>query len=233
RLGAQVTILEQAPTLMSSRVSAHTAQAFEELHQAAGITLARGGGIAQCAYEQSEWHIQLKDGARFTADVLLVSIGAVPCADFVERAGIACEDGILVDESCRTSDPYVYAIGDCANSPRPTLQSRGRVESVQNAMEHARIAAAAIAGKPLPAPRPNTFWSEQQGKRLQMAGLARPGVPCEEIIHTTRNGWVVERYQDGVLAVIEAVDSPVEFVKGTKRLGEPIQANSSLQTISE
>lgn len=231
--GAQVTVLEQAQVLMSGRVSGHTAQAFEDLHRAAGITLVGGGVIRECVYENGGWQVQLDNGARFEADAVLVSIGAVPCVEFVLDAGIACDNGILVDEACRTSAAGVYAIGDCASSHRPALQARARIESVQNAMEQARIAAASIAGQPLPELRPNTFWSEQQGKRLQMAGLARPGIPCDEYVHTTQNGWVVERYQGGRLAVIEAVDSPVEFIKGTKRLGEPLQSDSPLHTSSE
>src|SRR5690606_10054848 len=106
-----------------------------------------------------------------------------------------------------------YAIGDCASSYRDELGMHARVESVQNALEQARLTAAAIAGRPLPARRAPTFWSEQHGCRLQIAGLTDPSKPCRDEIASTAKGWVVERYQDGLLAAVEAVDSPVEFVK--------------------
>ncbi len=126
---------------------------------------------------------------------------------------------MVVDECCRTSAPGVYAIGDCASAFRSELQRHARIESVQNALAQARIAAAAIAGKSAPAPRPPTFWSEQHGRRLQMAGLVNPAQPCRDVLLPTAKGWLVERYQGGRLAAIEAVDSPVEFIKGVPRIG--------------
>ena len=131
----------------------------------------------------------------------------------------------MVDECCRTSAPDVYAIGDCASAFRGELQRHARIESVQNALMQARTAAAAIAGKSPPALRPPTFWSEQQGRRLQMAGLVNPALPCRDVLLPTAKGWLVERYQQGRLAAIEAVDSPVEFIKGVPRIGSPESAS--------
>ncbi|WP_245152513.1 NAD(P)/FAD-dependent oxidoreductase [Allopusillimonas soli] len=220
-LGARVTVLEQATTLMAGRVSAHTSREFERMHREAGITLIHGSAVRQCAYEESSWRVELDCGQWLEADVLLASVGAAPNTRLAELAGLACNNGIVVDEICRTSSRNVYAIGDCASRYRSILNAHVRVESVQNALEQARIVATVIARKPLPAHRPCTFWSEQHGRRLQVAGLIRPGVPCEENILVTRNGWIVERYQGGTLAVVEAVDSPIEFVKNIKRIGMP------------
>ncbi|WP_203564791.1 FAD-dependent oxidoreductase, partial [Bordetella pseudohinzii] len=153
----------------------------------------------------------------------LVAIGGEPNDSLARQAGLACADGVLVDEHCRTSDPRIYAIGDCASAWRETLGRQARVESVQNALAQARIAAAHIAGKPPLPRRTATFWSEQQGRRLQMAGLVAAGAACRDVVLSTPKGWVVERHLDGRLAAIEAVDSPAEFVKGVARLSAPPQ----------
>lgn len=221
KLGAVVTVVELSPVLMSGRVSEHTSSAFAELHRQAGIELICGKTIRNCRHEDGEWRVELDGHPGLRGDVLLVAIGAVPEIALAQQAGLACDNGIVVDEACRSSHANIFAVGDCASSHRPALGARARVESVQNALDHARLVAAAVAGKPLPAPRPSTFWSEQQGRRLQMAGLARAGVACEDVVHETAKGWVVERYQEGRLAVVEAVDSPVEFVKRAKIIGQP------------
>lgn len=220
KLGAQVTVVELSPVLMSGRVSEHTSSAFAAMHRQAGIGLVCGTRIQRCVHEGGEWHVSLDGHDDLRGDVLLVAIGAEPETGLAEQAGLVCDNGIVVDDACRSSHPNVFAVGDCANSHRPALGRRARIESVHNALEQARLAAAAIAGKPLPAARPSTFWSEQQGRRLQVAGLARAGIPCEDVVQTTAKGWVVERYQEGRLAVIEAVDSPVEFVKRAKCIGQ-------------
>lgn len=228
KAGARVTVLELSPALMSGKVSAHTSSAFEALHHASGIDVRRGASpVSRWERAGDEWRAHLDDGRCLPADQILVCIGALPNDELARAAGLRCDNGIVVDAACRTSAPGVYAIGDCASSFRPQWQCFGRVESVQNALEHARTAAAAIAGAPPPAPKAPTFWSEQQGRRLQMAGLAHPGSPCEDRVTATAKGWLVERYQDGLLAVVEAVDSPVEFMQASKRLGTPAPALAS------
>jgi len=219
KLGARVTVIEQSGCLMGGKVSAATAARFEALHRQAGIEILRGTGVQRWEAAAHGWTAALADGRRFDAEAVLVSIGAVPNTELAEQAGIRCADGVVVDASCRSSADGIYAIGDCASSHRPELGRPCRIESVQNALEQARVAAAAIAGTAAPSPRPPTFWSEQQGRRLQIAGLADPRQPCDDQLAETAKGWLVERRQAGRLVAVEAVDSPVEFMQATKRIG--------------
>ncbi|WP_286890526.1 FAD-dependent oxidoreductase [Achromobacter sp. UBA2119] len=221
KLGAEVLVLEQGGNVMAGKVSESTATRIGDLHREAGIEIRHGAAVRRWERTATGWRAHLASGESIDAELVLVSIGAVAETALAEAAGLICLDGVVVDECCRTSAPGVYAIGDCASAFRGELQRYARIESVQNALAQARTAAATIAGKAPPAARPPTFWSEQQGRRLQMAGLVDPAAPCRDVLLPTAKGWLVERYQHGRLAAIEAVDSPVEFIKGVPRIGAP------------
>ncbi|WP_191578644.1 FAD-dependent oxidoreductase [Achromobacter insolitus] len=221
KLGAEVLVLEQGGNVMAGKVSESTATRIGDLHREAGIEIRHGAAVRRWERTATGWRTHLASGESIDAELVLVSIGAVAETALAEAAGLICLDGVVVDECCRTSAPDVYAIGDCASAFRGELQRYARIESVQNALAQARTAAATIAGKAPPAARPPTFWSEQQGRRLQMAGLIDPAAPCRDVLLPTAKGWLVERYQHGRLAAIEAVDSPVEFIKGVPRIGAP------------
>jgi 3-phenylpropionate/trans-cinnamate dioxygenase ferredoxin reductase subunit len=226
KMGVEVIVLEVADCIMPGKVSAPTAERFADMHRGAGIRLVHDIAVKEWRHEGGQWHARLADGREFSAPSVLVAIGAAANTALAEQAGLACQGGVVIDAYCRTSAPNVYAIGDCAIGYRPELRRALRVESVQNAMAQARIAAAAIAGKaPAPARVP-TFWSEQQGRRLQMAGMVDPTRPCRDEIIDTPRGWMVERYQDERLVAVEAVDSPADFVRAVQRLStaQPVPA---------
>jgi len=102
-----------------------------------------------------------------------VGIGLVPNTGLASAAGIRCDDGIAVDEHCRSSDPNVYAIGDCCSHPSPRYGRRVRLESVDNAFEQARTAAANICGRALVHDKTPWFWSDQYELKLQIVGLCQ------------------------------------------------------------
>jgi 3-phenylpropionate/trans-cinnamate dioxygenase ferredoxin reductase subunit len=107
------------------------------------------------------------------ADLVIVGIGLVANTALAEAAGLSCDDGIAVDEHCRTSDPDIYAIGDCCSHPSPRYGRRIRLESVDNAFEQAKSAAANICGKPTPHDKTPWFWSDQYELKLQIVGLSQ------------------------------------------------------------
>lgn len=218
KLGARVTVLEQASALMGGRVSPHTAQTMGALHQQAGVMWHTDCRIQAWQRHETHWTASTVGHGDHHADLVLVAIGAEPVSELAQAAGLHCADGIVVDEHCRSSNPAIYAIGDCASAWRDELGRHARVESVQNAMAQARQVAAHLSGKPPAMRRAATFWSEQQGRRLQMAGLLPVSAGCRDVLTETAKGWLVERYLGNRLAAIEAVDSPVEFVKGVARL---------------
>lgn len=221
-----VTVLEHGPCIMPGRVSTHTAHNLSLLHREHGVRIVTGCRIARWEQDGAAWRARCADGESHEADLVLVAIGAEPNTMLAEAAGLICDEGIVVDQECRSSSSHIFAIGDCAAARRPGTGRALRVESVNNALVQARTVAAVLAGKPVAPFRPPTFWSEQCGRRLQMAGLLMPHAPVEDKVSATARGWLVERYQGGVLRVVEAVDSPVEFIQGVKRIEAAQPINS-------
>ena len=126
------------------------------------------------AFEGADGHVaavRLSDGKRIPCDAVLIGIGAAPNDALARAAGLACDNGIVVDLAARTSDPAIHAIGDCTRRPLPLYHRTGRLESVPNALEQAKQAAADLCGRPAPAPEVPWFWSDQYDVRLQIAGL--------------------------------------------------------------
>src|SRR6202012_782404 len=115
--------------------------------------------------------VGLANGRVIPCNAALVGVGAIANDELARDAGLDCANGVVVDLMARTSDPSIYAIGDCTNRPLPLYARTGRLESVPNALEQARQASHAICGKPAPAPEVPWFWSDQYDLRLQIAGI--------------------------------------------------------------
>ncbi|MCD0503792.1 oxidoreductase C-terminal domain-containing protein, partial [Bordetella petrii] len=123
--------------------------------------------------------VELEDGTLLHADVLLVAIGLAPSVELARDAGLAIDaatGGILVDAACRSTDPAIYAAGDCASQHRAAWGGSLRLESWQNANEQARIAAAGMLGLPSPEPAYPWFWTDQYGCNVQILGMPQPGL---------------------------------------------------------
>jgi 3-phenylpropionate/trans-cinnamate dioxygenase ferredoxin reductase subunit len=124
---------------------------------------------------------------RHCADLVIAGIGLQPTCELAAAAGLECDDGIAVDEYMVTTDPDILAIGDCASFPHHSGGVRLRLESVPNALEQARVAAATLAGKRRPYSALPWFWSDQYDLKLQIAGLSRArladdGVPLKTLL---------------------------------------------------
>jgi 3-phenylpropionate/trans-cinnamate dioxygenase ferredoxin reductase subunit len=113
------------------------------------------------------------DGTRHAADLVIVGVGAVPITELASAAGLACDNGIVVDEYCRTSDAAIYAAGDCTNHPSLRFGRRVRLESVDNAFEQAKTAALNLLDKPVAHDRVPWFWSDQFDNKLLIVGLSQ------------------------------------------------------------
>ncbi len=172
-LGKTVTVIEAQQRLMPRAVAPVISEFYRALHNRHGVTVLCGAAVARIAPADAGGVVVLADGARHNADLVVVGIGVVPNTDLAERAGLAVQNGILVDEHLQTSDPAIYAVGDCAAHPNPFAGGCIRLESVQNACDQARTAAASIAGKRTVYTSLPWFWTDQYDVRLQMAGLSQ------------------------------------------------------------
>jgi 3-phenylpropionate/trans-cinnamate dioxygenase ferredoxin reductase subunit len=169
--GADVTVVEALDRTMARAVTPETSAHFAALHAEHGATILHGATVARITGNGTVSGVELGDRTQLAADIVVIGVGVVPNVELAEESGLAVRDGIVVDETLRTSDPAVWAIGDCASYPSAQLGRPVRLESVQNATDHGRAVAAAIAGEPAPYDALPWFWSDQHSRKLQIAGL--------------------------------------------------------------
>ena len=158
---------------MGRVVSAQTSRFFTEAHRDWGAEISLGTGIARILGDgRGVTAVETSDGGILPADLVLICIGVVPNAELARAAGLAVDNGIVVDEYLATAEPAISAIGDCANFPTRFAGGRVRLESVQNGVDQAREVAARIAGKRVaPYDKVPWFWSDQRDLKLQIAGI--------------------------------------------------------------
>lgn len=174
-LGCDVTVFERESRILSRVASQALSAYFSETHQAGGVRIITGAQVTELSLGDGDDKIvHLVDGRTFAFDILLVGIGALPADDLAQAAGITCTNGIVVDDQARTSMANVFAIGDVTSRTLPFYDGRFRLESVPNALEQAKQAAAAITGAKPPVIETPWFWSDQYEYKLQIAGLLQP-----------------------------------------------------------
>ena len=218
-LGRSVQVLESAPRLLARSVSPEVAQHVLETHRLQGIEVRLGVAVGGFEVESDRLRTLTVDGVPHTPDLVVLGIGAVSEHALAEAAGLRCENGIVVDACMRTSDPAILAVGDCASFPDASSDRQVRLESVQNANDQARTAAATLAGQPRPHAAVPWFWSDQGGLRLQIVGLMpsegrrfhRPGA--------TPKSFSVLHYADERLVCVESVNAPNDHLAARKLVG--------------
>ena len=217
QMGLDVTVLEMAPRVLARVTSPVMSEFFETEHRAQGVQILTGARLDHLDGDGDKVTAAiLADGTRVDADIVLVGIGILPNEELAKDAGIACNNGILVDRDARTSDPRVFAAGDCASRPLVHYGRSGRLESVHNAIEQGKLAAAAILGKPRPAEDCPWFWSDQYDLKLQIAGLSQD---YDEIVvrgDPKDRKFAAFYLRNGTLIAVDAINSPPEFLASKK-----------------
>jgi 3-phenylpropionate/trans-cinnamate dioxygenase ferredoxin reductase subunit len=174
--GARVTVIEALPRILTRGVPEEIARVIDARHRAEGVTLACGKGVSALRESLSNIEIVLSDGEVIAADLLIIGIGAVPVTDLAQKAGLAIENGIAVDGQLRTSDPDIYAAGDCCSFPLPIYGGRRvRLECWRNAQDQGALAARNMLGAGETTSAVPWFWSDQYDLTLQIAGLPDEG----------------------------------------------------------
>jgi len=220
KLGLDVTVIEMMDRVMSRVVAPEMSRFYSAEHATHGVTILTGRRVSAFSGETHVASVECTDGTRVPADLVLVGIGLVPNTDLASAAGIHCDDGIAVDEHCRSSDPDVYAIGDCCSHPSPRYGRRIRLESVDNAFEQGRSAAANIVGRATVHDKTPWFWSDQYELKLQIVGL------CQGYDAIVLRGDPAGRafsccyLRGGELIALDAVNHGKDFMAARKLIGE-------------
>jgi 3-phenylpropionate/trans-cinnamate dioxygenase ferredoxin reductase subunit len=171
KLGLEVTVVEAEARPLARVTGPEISGFFLDVHTAAGVRFALSSQAAVIKGDQRVRAVGLVDGAEIPCDMVIAGVGIRPETTLAETAGLEVRNGIRVDGRARTSDPAIYGIGDCACRPISHYGREGRLESVHNAIEGGKIAAAAIVGADPPAEEAPWFWSDQYDLKLQIAGL--------------------------------------------------------------
>lgn len=215
KLGLQVTVLESMPRVLQ-RVTAPEMSAFyERVHREAGVDVRTGVQLAGFEAQNGAIHVKLV-GSDVEADLVIVGIGLIANAELAEQAGLETDNGIVVDEFARTSDPRIYAAGDCTRHPSAFLGTRVRLESVQNAMEQGRAVAGNLLGRAQAYANVPWFWSDQYDLKLQMVGMSTGYDRCVLRGDPAKRNFGAFYFRDRVLIAVDTVSRPQEFMLAKK-----------------
>jgi ferredoxin len=220
-----VTVLEREERLLSRVASTELSRYLTDYHSNAGtniVTSAQVSGFA-AGSRRSVASVLLGDGRSIRCDRVLVGVGAVAEDDLARAAGLECEDGVVVDDCARTSDPRVYAVGDMTRRPLEFYDGRFRLESIPSAVEQARQAVASILGQPAPHPEVPGFWSDQFDLKLQIAGLLLEPDAVTVRSDGDSSKFAVFHTRQGRLVAVEAVNAPAEFMAGKRMIRDQLE----------
>ncbi|MCD4533639.1 FAD-dependent oxidoreductase [Nocardioides sp. cx-169] len=211
--GKDVTVVEASDRLVGRVVSPLVSDFYREAHERRGTRLLLGASIERIegrAGRVAAAH--LDGGERVAIELIVVGIGVEPRVELARQLGLEVDNGIVVDEFARTSDPRVVAVGDCAATPHPSADGLVRLESVGHAVDHAKCAAAALTGAPVSYDAVPWFWSDQDTLKLQIAGLSGGfdqtvlrGDPGEE-------RFSVFYFRDQRLIAVNSINSPRDYM---------------------
>lgn len=214
QLDWSVHVLESAPRLLARAVSPELSDAILGHHQTMGTSVDLGLSIGGFNVQgRSLADVEVSGVSRKTGSLLL-SIGATPVVELADQARLDTDNGVCVDRQMRTSDPCILAIGDCTS-----FEYRGtriRLESVQNANDQAKVAAATLIGSAADYQPTPWFWSEQGGLRLQMVGLWRPGLAVVLRVGATPASFSLFHYAGDELVAVESANAPVDHMWARK-----------------
>ncbi|MBB6521673.1 NAD(P)/FAD-dependent oxidoreductase [Pseudoteredinibacter isoporae] len=171
KLGVEVTVLEMMDRILQRVTAPVISEFYHRVHSEAGVNIQTGIGVDAILGENQVHSVQCSNGETLDADVVIIGAGIVPNIELAEAAGLDIDNGIAVNAYAQTSDPDIVAAGDCSSYPHKLIGSRVRLESVPNATEQAKTAAASICGKQLDNHTHPWFWSDQYDIKLQIAGF--------------------------------------------------------------
>jgi 3-phenylpropionate/trans-cinnamate dioxygenase ferredoxin reductase subunit len=215
--GLDVTVLEAMPRPLARVTAPEMAGFFLDYHTRQGVKFVLGGKAAVIKGEGGVRAVGLTDGTEIPADIVIVGIGVDPDIGLAEKAGLTISNGVETDRACRTSDPSIYAIGDCASRPLVHYGRNARLESVHNAIEGGKIAAAMITGTKVPDEELPWFWSDQYELKLTIAGLFAGYDHIVQRGSMEEASFAIFYYLGDRLLAVDAVNRPAEYL-GAKQV---------------
>ena len=217
--GLEVDVVELGTRVMARAVTAEISEFFQSSHTAAGIRIHLGVQVTSIEADGGRiTGVSLSDGRHIPADLIVVGVGVLPNVELAAEAGLKVAAGIIVDEHLSTTDPDISAIGDCALYASPRFGGSLRLESVQNATDHARCVAARLTGDAKSYDGLPWFWSDQGPHKLQIAGLT---TGYDQVVvrgDRAAGAFSAFCYKSGQLVGIESVNRAGDHMFGRRLL---------------
>jgi 3-phenylpropionate/trans-cinnamate dioxygenase ferredoxin reductase subunit len=234
RLGHPVTVLERGARILRRSLSGPTAEFLTRRHAAAGVTVATHASVAEVLGHRGRVSgVRVDSGEFLSAELVVVGVGVEPNDDLAAAAGLMVDDGIVVDELLRTSDPAIFAIGDVASFRSGFAPGPGRVESVQNAVDQARSVAGTLLGHPTRYADLPWFWTQQAGHLVQIAGIGAGASAVHVRPSADPLRFSAFCYQGDRLVAIESVGQPRIHMQARRLLAAGISIPPSRVTAAD
>ncbi len=221
--GLDVTVIETQDRILQRVTTPEMSDYYHNLHVERGVNIMLNKAVTGFDGTGSVSKVLCGDDS-VDADLVIIGVGIVPNIEIAENAGIDCDNGILVDDHGQTSNPDIYAAGDCTNHPNRLLGRRLRLESVPNAIEQARVACINLLGGDLEYASIPWFWSDQYELKLQMVGFSSDGEESVVRGDKSTNSFAVFHLKDGCVVAVDAVNSSKAFMLGKRLYGKSVDA---------
>lgn len=223
KMGMGVTLLELAPRILARVTAPEMSDFYARIHREEGVQIATGLSAKAFEGSGSVQTVICNDGRRLPASLVIIGVGVVPNVELAQEAGLKIDNGIVVDPCARSSDPAIVAAGDVTNHYQHTYDRHMRLESVPNAVDQAKAAAAAVCGKEKPYRSLPWFWSDQFDLKLQIAGLSQcyDQIIIRGDIMTSRS-VAVFYFRQGKFIAADCVNRAAEFMLARKVLSSDL-----------
>lgn len=220
-MGKAVTVVEAAPRLLARVTGPVVSQYVADKHRDRGVALRLGASVRSFARDDSGIDVILEDGDRFTTDLVIAGIGMLPNVEVLEAAGASVDEGVVVDSSCRTSLPDVFAVGDCTrHQNRFANGAATRLECVQNAVDQAKVVHGVLDGTPTEYDAVPWFWSNQYEMKLKSAGLVHCADSSVVRGDTAGDAFSVVYLRDERVVAVDSINVARDFMAARQLIGQ-------------
>ncbi len=224
----RVTVIEMGNRVMGRSISKETSIFLQNKHESEGVNFQFNTSVKEIEDNKKQKKITCTGGETIVADCVILGLGVEANTDLAIDAGIICNDGIVVDEFGITSDPNIYAAGDCTNHPNNILNRRLRLESVHNAVEQAKTVASSIIGKPKAYNQVPWFWSDQYNIKIQIAGISEEYDDIVKIMGKKNESYSIFYFKKNRLLSVESINHQKGFLMGKRLIKERTESSLNL-----
>lgn len=223
QLGLEITVIEMAGRVMSRVVSEQVSAFYEREHAAHGVNIELSTGLQSFHGDKRVSGVETTDDRVLAADFVVVGAGILPNTELASAAGLEIDNGVVVDDHCRSSDPDIFAVGDCTSHPSAIYGRRMRLESVHNALEQAKTAAANACGDDVAYSQVPWFWSDQYDLKLQIAGLSDG---FDDVVirgNPDERSFACVYLRESRMIAVDAVNAPREFMQAKPLIADAFE----------